>query len=57
LGDLVEGKYFPESLKGLQVRNGVGEVLVPASSKSVTITAVYFSDYRNQVIISKTIQL
>jgi antitoxin component YwqK of YwqJK toxin-antitoxin module len=57
LGDLVEGKYFPENLKGLQVRNGVGEVLVPANSKSVTITAVYFSDYRNQVIISKTIQL
>jgi len=55
LGDLVEGKYFPENLKGLQVRNGVGEVLVPADSKSVTITAVYFSDYRNQVILSKTI--
>ncbi|NQU84650.1 MAG: hypothetical protein HQ541_02710 [Mariniphaga sp.] len=57
LGDLVEGKYLPDGLKGLQVVRGLGEVLVPVDTKSVTITAVYFTQYRNKYIVSKTITL
>ena len=54
-GDLVEEKYFPDNLKGLQVRNETGEVLIPANSKHVTISAVFYTRYRNQAIISKTL--
>lgn len=54
-GDLVEGKYFPNNLKGMQVRNETGEILIPADLKHVTISAVFFTRYRNQAIISKTI--
>ena len=56
-GKLVENKYFPENLKGLQVRNEIGEELIPFEKKSVTITATYFTRYQNRVIISKTIQM
>jgi hypothetical protein len=57
IGDLVEGKYLPENLKGLQVVNGTGEILVPLDSKKVTITAVIFTEYENQFIVSKSISL
>lgn len=53
IGDLVEGKYLPKTLKGLQVVNGVGEILVPLSAKEVTITALNSTDYSNSYIISK----
>ena len=55
IGDLIDGKYLPGNLKGLQVVNGVGEILVPLTSKQVTITAVEFTDYQNRHIISKSI--
>lgn len=57
IGNLVEGKYLPDGLKGLQVKNGLGEIIVDASKKKVTITAVYMSRYRNRCLISKTIRL
>lgn len=57
IGNLVEGKYLPEGLKGLQVKNGLGEIMVDASKKSVTITAQFTSRYRNKCLISKTIKL
>lgn len=57
IGNLVEGKYLPKGLKGLQVKNGLGEVMVDASSKSVTITAVYYTRYRNKCLLSKTVKL
>ena len=55
IGDLIEGKYLPEKLKGLQVKNGVGEILLPLETKKATITAVMYTDYRNQYIVSKSI--
>ncbi len=57
MGDLVEGKYLPENLKGLQVVNGKGEILVSLDTKKVTITAVKFTKYKNRYIISKSITL
>jgi antitoxin component YwqK of YwqJK toxin-antitoxin module len=57
IGNLIDGKYLPEGLKGLQVRDGVGEILVPAGTKSITITAVYLTSYQNRYIVSKTIAL
>jgi len=57
LGELVEGKYFPENLKGLQIKNGVGEVIVDASIMSVTITAFYSTRYSNRGLVTKTIRL
>lgn len=56
-GNLIEGKYLPEGLKGLQVKKGLGEIIVDASKKKVTITAVYTSRYRNKCLVSKTISL
>ena len=55
IGDLVEGKYLPANLKGLQVVNGVGEILVSLTTKQVTITAVKFTKYKNRYIVSKSI--
>ena len=57
IGNLVEGKYLPEGLKGMQVKNGLGEIVVSNSSKSITVSAVYITRYRNKCIISKTINL
>ncbi|WP_347841463.1 hypothetical protein [uncultured Draconibacterium sp.] len=47
IGDLVEGRYMPENLKALQVRNGIGEIVVEQTSGTLTITAVYSTRYRN----------
>ncbi len=55
IGELIEGKYLPENLKGLQVVNGLGEILVPLDTKKVTITAVMFTDYDNRYIVSKSL--
>jgi len=55
IGDLVDGKYLPENLKGLQVKNGVGEILLPLNTKKVTITAEMYTEYRNKYLVSKTI--
>lgn len=57
IGNLIEGKYLPKGLKGLQVKNGLGEIMVDATEKSVTITAVFSTRYRNKCLISKTIKL
>ncbi len=57
IGNLTEGKYMPRGLKGLQIKNGVGQIIVDASKKKVTITAVYTTRYRNKCLISKTINL
>ena len=57
IGNLVEGKYLPEGLKGLQVKKGIGEIVVSNTTKSVTISAVYISRFRNKCIISKTINM
>lgn len=56
-GALVEGKYLPKGLKGLQVKNGLGEVMIDASKQSVTITAVFATRYRNKCLVTKTIKL
>ena len=55
VGDLVEGKYFPKRLKGLQVKNGIGEIVLPLDTKKVTITAVMYTEYQNCYITSRTI--
>ncbi|QGY42572.1 hypothetical protein GM418_02565 [Maribellus comscasis] len=55
IGNLAEGKYLPENLKGLQVVKGVGEILIPLTTQNVTITAVKFTDYKNRYIVSKSI--
>jgi hypothetical protein len=55
IGDLIEGKYLPENLKGLQVVQGTGEILLPLDTKTATITAVKFTDYKNRYIVSKSI--
>jgi len=57
IGNLIEGKYLPDGLKGLQVKNGLGEIVVDTSKKKVTITAAYTSRYRNRCLVSKTISL
>lgn len=57
LGPLVEGKYFPSGLKGLQVKGETGEILVPVTAGKVTVTAVFFTKYGNQAIISSSIVL
>lgn len=57
IGNLVDGKYLPKGLKKLQVKNGLGEVMVDNSTKNVTLTAVFATRYRNKCIISKTISL
>ncbi len=55
IGDLIEGKYLPNNLKGLQVKNGTGEILLPLNTRKVTITAVMQTSYQNQYIASKTL--
>jgi len=55
VGDLVEGKFLPPRLKTLQVKNGIGEILLPLDTKKVTITAEMYTDYQNRYLISKTI--
>jgi len=55
VGDLIEGKYFHPGLKGLQIKNGVGEILLPLDTKKVTITAVMYTEYQNCYIVSKTV--
>ena len=57
IGNLVEGKYLPKGLKELQVKNGLGEVIIDASKKKVTVTAVFSTRYRNKCVVSKTISL
>jgi hypothetical protein len=57
IGNLIDGKYLPDGLRGLQVREGVGEIIIPAGTKSITITAVYITRYQNKYIVSKTIAL
>uniref|UniRef100_UPI003217E9E9 toxin-antitoxin system YwqK family antitoxin n=1 Tax=uncultured Draconibacterium sp. TaxID=1573823 RepID=UPI003217E9E9 len=57
IGNLTEGKYLPNGLKGLQTRNGAGEIVVSANTQKVTITAVYSTRYRNSGLVSKTIRL
>jgi hypothetical protein len=57
LGDLVEGKYLPEGLKGLQIKNGLGEVIVDEGTESVTISAIYSTRYRNRGIVSRIIRI
>lgn len=57
IGNLIEGKYLPDGLKGLQVKNGLGEIIIDASKTKVTVTAFYMSRYRNRCLISKTITL
>ncbi|MCY1723008.1 hypothetical protein OU798_21855 [Prolixibacteraceae bacterium Z1-6] len=57
IGTLVEGKYLPEGLKALQTNNGLGEIVVDANIKTVTITAIYSTRYRNNGLVSKTIRL
>lgn len=57
IGELDDAKYMPKGLKGLQVKNGLGEIIVEASSKTVTITAVFSTRYRNKCLVSKTISL
>lgn len=57
IGNLIEGKYLPNGLKGLQVKNGLGEIMLDSSEKSVTITAVFATRYRNKCLLSKTIKL
>lgn len=57
IGNIVEGKYLPKGLKGLQVKNGLGEIMVDPSKKSVTITAVFTTRYHNKCLLSKTIKL
>ena len=56
-GDLIEEKYLPVGLKGLQVINGLGEIVIYNKPKSATITAVYTTKYQNKCIVSKTITL
>ncbi|WP_319481235.1 hypothetical protein [uncultured Draconibacterium sp.] len=57
IGELIEGKYLPQKMKGLQTRNDVGEIIVSQTSGSVTITAEYSTRYRNRGVVSKTINL
>ncbi len=56
-GDLKHGKYLPKNLKAMQVKQGLGEIVVYKESGSVTITAVYSTRYRNRGLVSKTIKL
>ena len=56
IGSLLEGKYLPKDLKGLQVKKGLGEIVVYNTNKTLTITAVYTSRYRNKCFISETIR-
>jgi hypothetical protein len=55
IGNLLEGKYLPKNLKGLQVKEGLGEIVVYNTNKTITITAVYTSRYRNKCFIAGTI--
>ncbi|WP_319267581.1 hypothetical protein [uncultured Draconibacterium sp.] len=57
IGELVEGKYLPKNIKGLQTRKGVGEIVVSQTSGTVTITAEYSTRYRNRGVVSKSIEL
>ncbi|HYQ57734.1 MAG TPA: hypothetical protein VEP89_10345 [Draconibacterium sp.] len=57
IGELVEGKYMPKNMKGLQNRNGVSETVVKETSGTVTITAEYSTRYRNRGVVSAQIDL
>lgn len=57
IGELSEYKYLPKGLKGLQVKNGMGEAILDGSIKKITITAVFTTRYRNSCLVSKTIYL
>ncbi|NQU52000.1 MAG: hypothetical protein HQ522_05630 [Bacteroidetes bacterium] len=57
MGKLDKGKYLPKGLKELQVKRGLGEIVVKSSTTSITITAVYATRYGNKCLISKTINL
>ncbi|WP_319502246.1 hypothetical protein [uncultured Draconibacterium sp.] len=57
IGELTEGKYLPQKMKGLQTRNDVGEIIVSQTSGSVTITAEYSTRYQNRGVVSNSINL
>lgn len=57
MGKLDDGKFLPNGLKELQVKSGLGEVVVSGSETMVTISAVYITRYRNKCLVSKTIKL
>ncbi len=58
-GKLVEGKYVPKNQVPLLTKNGIGELTVPHTStqKSVTVTAILNTRYRNTYYTAKTIYL
>ncbi len=57
VGSLEEGRYLPKNLKGLQVRQGLGEIVINKDSGRVTISALYFTRYHNWGLVSNSIQL
>jgi hypothetical protein len=58
-GVLIEGKYVSNNKKELDLKNGVGEILIPATTtkKSITVIATMSTKYHNQLRIAKTIAL
>ena len=58
-GVLVDGKYISDNKKEITVKNGMGEILIPASSnvKSVTVIATLFTKYYNTYYTAQTIYL
>jgi len=57
MGDLKDGKYLTNNLKTLQVKKGLGEIVIYENSGSITITAAYSTSYHNRGLVSKTVQL
>lgn len=57
IGELVEGMYLTENLKSLQVRSGIGEIVLEQSTGKVTITAEYTTRYRNKGVVTASIDL
>lgn len=58
-GVLVDGKYVSDNKKEVMVKNGVGEILIPATSnvKSVTVIATISTRYDNTYYTAETISL
>ena len=56
---LIEGRYLSDNKKKIKVTNGVGEILIPASTnkKSITVIAIMSTRYHNKYITYKTISL
>ncbi|MDX8339249.1 hypothetical protein SLH46_08665 [Draconibacterium sp. IB214405] len=57
IGELVEGKYLPAKPKALQVRSGIGEIVLEQTSGKVTITAEYSTRYRNKGVVTASVNL